>query len=327
MRTPRVLVTGAGGQLGTDLVAALSGRVPKAGRGADPTTGYLGERPPCDVVAADHARLDVARREAVLQAVQGLHPDVIVHAGAWTAVDACEADPDRAFAVNALGTRHVAEAARHVGAHLVYLSTDYVFDGTSEHAYREWDAPRPLSVYGRSKHGGELELDPAATVVRTSWVCGVHGANMVRTIRRLASGPGPLRFVDDQRGSPSFTADLAGRIAALALDRRPGVFHMTNTGVTSWYWFARAVLEASGHDPERVEPIATAELDPPRPAPRPANSVLDNAALRLLGEPALPDWRDGLERLVGALADIERAGAPEPARVPVASGPQTEEPS
>ena len=306
-----MLVTGAGGQLGRDLVDVLSGRVADGG-------GAPAGRP-WDVAAFDHARLDVSRRAAVLTAVEGVRPDVIVHAAAWTAVDACEGDPDRAFAVNALGTRHVAEAARRTGAHVVYVSTDYVFDGTSARPYREWDATNPLSVYGRSKLGGEAELDPASTVVRTSWVCGAHGANMAKTVLRLADGPGPLRFVDDQRGSPTFTADLAVTVAALARDRLPGVFHVTNSGTTTWYGFARAVLAAAGHDPDRVEAIATAELDPPRPAPRPANSVLDNAALRLMGMELLADWHDGLDRLV----DVLRSAAPpsvEPPRVAAAPG-------
>jgi len=316
----RVLVTGAGGQLGRDLVDAFSGRVPTAGRADDPATGRLGARSICEVVAADHSRLDVADRSAVLAAVDGVRPHVIVHAAAWTAVDACESDPDRAFAVNALGTRHIAEAARRSDVHVVYVSTDYVFDGTATRPYVEWDRTNPLSVYGRSKLAGECELDPGSTVVRTSWVCGAHGANMVRTVLRLASTPGTLRFVDDQRGSPSFTADLAGAIAVLATDRLPGTFHVTNAGVTSWYEFAGAVLAAAGHDPARVEPIATAELHPPRPAPRPANSVLDNAALRLMGMEALPDWHDALGRLVYALG--AEWSTPPPATAP-AQAPAT----
>ena len=297
----RVLVTGAGGQLGRDLTDALSGEVPVGGLAGAAATGRLGSRPPVDVVAADHSRLDVADRTAVLAAVDEVRPDVVIHTAAWTAVDACESDPDRAYAVNAVGTRHVAEAARRHGAHLVYLSTDYVFDGTSDRPYVEWDIPRPLSVYGRSKLGGEQELDGGATIVRTSWVCGAHGANMVGTVLRLAAGPGPLRFVDDQRGSPTFTADLAGTVTVLATEKLPGVFHVTNQGVASWYEFAGAVLTVAGHDPTRVEAITTAELDPPRPAPRPANSVLDNAALRLSGMALLPDWHEALDRLVPAL--------------------------
>lgn len=297
----RFLVTGAGGQLGRDVAAALAGLVPPGGRRGSASTGRLGVRTPCDVVAADHRRLDVSDRFQVLTAFEAARPDVVVHAAAFTAVDACEGDPDRAFAVNTLGTRHVAEAARRTGAHVVYLSTDYVFDGTAGRPYVEWDPPNPLSVYGRSKLGGEHELVPGATVVRTSWLCGYHGANMVKTVLRLAEGTRPLRFVEDQRGSPTFAADLAGALAVIGCERLPGVFHVTNGGATSWFGFARAVLEAAGQDPDRVESIVSAELDPPRPAARPANSVLDNAAWRGLGLPPLPPWEDGLRRLVDAL--------------------------
>jgi dTDP-4-dehydrorhamnose reductase len=278
----RVLVTGAGGQLGHDLVAAFEGH---------------------ELVAADHARLDVADRDAVLQAVGAVQPDAIVHAAAWTAVDACEGDPGRAFAVNALGTRHVAEAARWANARVCYVSTDYVFDGTKPTPYLEWDDTNPLSVYGRSKLGGERELDPGATIVRTSWVCGRHGGNMVRTVLRLDAEHDELTFVDDQHGCPTFTPDLAAMIRQLVVSRLPGTFHVTNQGPTTWYQFARDVLAAAGRDPNKVRPVTTAELQPPRPAPRPANSVLDNAALRLQGVPLLPDHHDPLERLVKELSN------------------------
>lgn len=300
-----MLVTGAAGQLGTDLVAALTGLVPAGG---SRRSLYAAEAAPTDldVVGTTHATLPVEDRRAVLEAVEALRPAVVFHAAAMTAVDACEGDPDRAWAVNALGPRHLAEACARVGAHLVYVSTDYVFDGHSPRPYVEWDATGPLSVYGRSKLGGEQECPPGSTVVRTSWVCGAAGANMARTVLRLAAGEGPLRFVDDQHGSPTFTADLAAALVTLGLDRRPGVFHVTNQGVTTWYEFARAVLAGSGHDPARVEPIATTDLQPPRPAPRPANSALDNAALRLSGLPLLPEWGDGLRRLLGCLGAGDR---------------------
>jgi len=265
-------------------------------------------------VPAAHSELDVSDRDAVLTAVEGVRPDVIVHAGAWTAVDACEEDPDRAFAVNSYGTRNVAEAARRFGAHVVYVSTDYVFDGTNPRPYNEWDLPHPVSVYGRSKLGGEHELDPGATIVRTSWVCGAHGANMVKTVLRLASGDGALRFVADQHGSPTFTADLSGAVCTLATERLPGIFHVTNSGATTWHGLAAAVVALSGGDPGRVEPISTSELMPPRPAPRPANSVLDNTALRLTGIPLLPDWQDGLERLLRVLDEPSNAEVPAPER-------------
>jgi dTDP-4-dehydrorhamnose reductase len=279
----RVLVTGASGQLGRDVCDVFSR-----------ATHH-------EVIAADHAALDVGDRDAVMQAVTSSAPDAIVHCGAWTAVDECEGDPDRAFLVNALGTRHIAEAANRVDAHVVYVSTDYVFDGEKADPYVEWDTPNPRSVYGRSKLGGETEVGPEATIVRTSWVCGEHGANMVKTILRLAGEHDTLSFVDDQRGHPSFTADLATIIARLVIDRRPGRFHVTNQGAVSWFEFAQAVLQAAGLDPARVKPIATAELQPPRPAPRPANSVLDNAALRLGGIDLLPDFHEPLDRLVAAL--------------------------
>ena len=271
----RVLVTGAGGQLGRELVEAFEG---------------------WDVVPADRSRLDVVDRDAVVGAITSLRPDVVVHAAAWTAVDACEGDVDRAVAVNALATRHVADGARRVGAHVVYVSTDYVFDGTKAAPYDEWDVPNPMSVYGRSKLGGEQELDPGATVVRTSWLFGRHGSNMVKTVLGLT---GELRFVDDQRGCPTSASDLAGSIRQLAAARLPGTFHVTNQGATTWFDFARDVLRAAGDDPDRVQPTTSDQLG--RPAPRPANSVLDNAALRLSGLPLLPDHHEPLERLVKEL--------------------------
>jgi len=310
-RPVRVLLTGGDGQLGRDLRDVLSGGVPDGGRAAGDggATGILPklDEGAFDVLSTDIDTMDVVDRTAVRSTVDSFRPDIVLHGGAYTAVDACEADPDTAFAVNALGTRNVAEAARSVAAHLVYVSTDYVFDGTLARPYVEWDRPDPRSVYGRSKLGGELEVravaGPSATIVRTAWVSGAHGANMVKTVLRLGrSDPGGmLRFVDDQHGCPTFTADLATALVRLALDRRPGTFHVTNQGETSWFGFARATLAAAGLDARRVEPIATSDLDPPRPAPRPANSRLDNAALRLSGLPLLPAWTDALERLVAAL--------------------------
>ncbi|HVB94567.1 MAG TPA: dTDP-4-dehydrorhamnose reductase [Acidimicrobiales bacterium] len=300
----RVLVTGGNGQLGRDVRDVLAGAVPDGG--VLPV-----ERSPGDieVLSTDIDNLDVVNRTAVGEAFESFRPEIVIHGGAFTAVDACESDPDTAFAVNAVGTRHVAEASRRVGAHLLYVSTDYVFDGTLDRPYVEWDATNPQSVYGRSKLGGEQEVAAVsggdATVVRTAWVSGAHGANMVKTVLRLAgAGDGPLRFVDDQHGTPTFTADLATAIVGLALARRPGTFHVTNRGETTWFGFARATLAAAGLDPGRVEPITTQDLDPPRPAPRPANSRLDNAALRLSGLDLLPEWTASLGRLVEALPAV-----------------------
>ncbi len=305
----RVLVTGADGQLGRDLVDALSGRTPRGGLTAPPTGPLPAPGSVC-VVPTDVGELDIRDRAQVLEAFDAVRPDVVVHAAAMTAVDACEADRELAFAVNAYGTRNVAEAAARVGAHLVAVSTDYAFDGTAGRPYHEWDEPSPISAYGQSKLAGEHEATtacPGAAVVRTAWVNGVHGANMVKTVLRLASGDGPLHFVDDQRGSPTFCADLAPALVRLALDRRPGVFHVTNAGDATWFDLARAVMAEAGHDPGRVRPIATADLDPPRPAPRPADARLDGAVLRQSGIGPLPTWRDALARLVDVL---------EPDRVP-----------
>ena len=298
----RILITGANGQLGQDLLDCLAGRVPVGGR----RCALLGPEGPREglgheVLATDIDTMRVDDRDAVLTTFSAFRPELVLHGGAFTAVERCESEVDAAYAVNATGTRHIAEAAALVGAHVVYVSTDYVFDGSAARPYREWDAPSPNSVYGASKLAGERECRPGSTIVRTSWLCGAHGANMVVTALRLAGGEGMLRFVNDQHGSPTFTADLAPAVVTLGLDRRPGTFHVTNSGATTWWGLVRAVLEEAGADPERVLPIGTSELDPPQVAPRPAYSVLDNMALRLSGLPALPDWRDGLARLVPAL--------------------------
>jgi dTDP-4-dehydrorhamnose reductase len=287
----RVFITGAGGQLGRELVDCF-------------------ERDDHhEVIAATHQHLDVSARDEVLGLVTATQPDAVVHAAAWTAVDDCESDPDRAFAVNTLGARHIADAAGRVGASVCYVSTDYVFDGSKASPYVEWDDPAPASVYGRSKLAGEREQAAGATIVRTSWVCGYHGANMVKTILRLSAEHEQLRFVDDQRGHPTFADDLASMIKQLVVERRPGLFHVTNQGAVSWFEFAQEVLRLSGQDPERVHPVSTVDLKPPRPAPRPANSVLDNAALRNSGLALLPDFREPLERLLKRLADDQPASS------------------
>ncbi len=281
----RVLVTGAGGQLGVDLVRCCE------------TSGDL-------VTAANRADLDIADRDAVHGAISSLRPDVVVNCGAWTAVDACEGDPDRAMTSNGLAVRWLAEGCDRVGARLVQISTDYVFDGLLDRPYHEWDDPSPQSIYGATKLFGEREalaLGASALVVRTSWLCGQNGPNMVATIMRLANQQPQLAFVADQIGHPTFTADLAPMVRRLAVDRRSGVHHVTNQTSTSWYGFARDVVTAMGKSPEMVRPITTTDLQPPRPARRPANSVLDNAVLRLAGVPLLRDYREPLGETVHAL--------------------------
>jgi dTDP-4-dehydrorhamnose reductase len=280
----KVVVTGAGGQLGADLVSCCTS---------------MGD----DVVAVDRGRLDITDRDAVHRLLAAERPDALINAAAYTAVDDCETNDERAFAVNASAVAHLAEACDSLGAHLVHVSTDYVFDGTLGRPYRESDATNPQSVYGRSKLAGEVAAGPAAAIARTSWVCGEHGNNMVKLVLRLAANPEQqLAFVDDQRGHPTFTADLAPALRRIAADRRSGVHHLTNQGAVSWFEFVREILAAAGHDPGRVRPIATADLVPPRPAPRPSNSVLDNAVWREAGLPMLRDFREPLAELVAKLA-------------------------
>ncbi len=276
----KILITGAGGQVGRDLVAAF----------ADD-----------EVVACDHKTLDITDFTAVDEIVTANRPDAIVHAAAWTAVDDCEADAAKAQRVNAAATANLAEAARLIGAHLTYFSTDYVFDGTKSTAYVETDSPNPQSVYGASKLAGELAAGPEALTLRISWVCGRNGNNVVKTILRLAKEHDRLTFVDDQHGNPTFSADLAPLVRRLVVDRRSGIFHATNQGAVSWFEFAQEVLRAAGLDPNRVAPIKTSGLLPVRPAPRPANSVLENAALVAAGIELLPDFREPLARLVSEL--------------------------
>lgn len=303
MAPARILLTGAGGQLGTDIAKAAA------------------KSPNVALTALDRSALDITDRSAVLAAVDAASPEVILHCAAYTAVDACETDELTAISVNGLGTSNVVEAAKRVGARMIYPSTDYVFDGSKPGPYIETDQPKPASVYGRSKLIGEeatRELGPDGLIVRTSWVCGVHGSNMVKTILRVAETHDTLTFVDDQVGKPTFTSDLAAALLTLStqseLELGPdgadgNIFHITNevgedvgrNGGVSWFDFCREVLSAAGLDPERVKPCATEELQPPRPAPRPANSVLANTRFGQIGLPLLRDFRDPLRETVRSL--------------------------
>ncbi len=279
----KLVVTGAGGQLGVDVVRFAES---------------VGD----EVVGVDHATLDITDATAVQELLGSVRPDAVVNCAAYTAVDACETNHTTAFAVNADAVGLLSATCELIGAHLVHVSTDYVFDGTLDRPYREDDTPNPQSVYGSSKLAGEHAAGPDASIARTSWVCGQHGENMVKLVLRLAADPDKqLAFVDDQIGCPTFTADLAPALHRLASDRRVGIHHLTNQGAVSWYEFVREILAAADHDPNRVRPIATAELDPPRPAPRPANSVLDNAVWRAAGLPMLRDFREPLAELVARL--------------------------
>ena len=260
----RVLITGAGGQLGRALQETFAGD---------------------DVVGLTRAEWDVTLPPPELS------PELVLHAAAWTDVDGAEADPQDAAAVNVGGTRHAAE----LGAPLVYYSTDYVFDGVKNEPYVESDPPNPLSAYGRTKLYGEGAAGEQAWIVRTSGLYSDHGTNFVRTMLRLGRERDEVAVVDDQRSSPTYVGHLASATREL-LDRRYGVWHLAASGDCTWAEFAEAIFEEAGLD-VRVRRITAAELG--RPAPRPAYSVLRSEK----GAPELPHWRDGLraclERLVG----------------------------
>jgi dTDP-4-dehydrorhamnose reductase len=278
----KLFVTGAGGQLGHELVEAIR---------------VAGHEP----IAATHAQLDITDEEAVRIAVGSAKPDVVIHAAAWTAVDACEGDVAKALLVNGTASHYVAAAAHAVGARVVYISTDYVFDGSKPTPYNEDDDPNPQSAYGASKLAGERAMGSNDAIVRISWVCGFHGANMVKTILKLGATMPELKFVDDQIGNPTFADDAARAIVDIATRGHGGVWHVTNQGVVSWYEFAREVLLAAGMDAAKVKPISTSDLQPPRPAKRPANSVLHNGRMIAEGMALLPDFREPLARLVRRL--------------------------
>lgn len=291
----KLLITGATGQLGTDLV--LSARL----------AGH-------EVVACGHRDLEITNAHDVHRVVDKASPETIIHAAAWTAVDACESNPKKAMAVNRDGTSNIVRAAQAVGARVLYISTDYVFDGTKTDPYIETDLPNPQSVYGASKLAGERELELTSDlandltsdlagniIVRISWVCGEYGANMVKTILRLAATNTTLTFVDDQIGCPTFTSDASPMIVQLATSNHRGIWHVTNQGATSWFGFARDVLTAAGLDPNRVVATTTKLLTPSRPAKRPANSVLANEEIRKANLPLLDDYHLPLQRLVNRL--------------------------
>lgn len=274
----RVLITGSNGQLGRDLARFC----------ADSDD---------DVLNYPRPSLDVTDESQVRRIVGDLQPEIVFNCAAWTAVDACEADPERADLVNGVAVGHLAAATSDVGAHLVQVSTDYVFDGTKVGPYLESDETNPQSVYGSSKLSGEQLAGLDASIVRTSWVYSKHGGNMVATLCRLMDSHDTVDFVDDQFGRPTYTGDLARALRSIAVDRATGLFHCSNAGSCSWFEFAQKVYAAAGQDPNRVRPIASAQLTPPRPAPRPANSVLATSKFDAAFAP-LPDYRDGLAQVV-----------------------------
>lgn len=285
----RLLVTGVQGQLGSELL-------------------LRGKRQGFAVVGLNRAELDIADEAAVARAVADAKPDLVVNAAAYTAVDLAETETERAFAINADGPRNLARACAAGGMPLIHVSTDYVFDGASSAGYREDDPVAPLNVYGASKEAGERAVReelPAHVILRTAWVYSSHGRNFVLTMLQLAGKQDVLKVVADQHGSPTSAADLADAILTVA--RRIGqgatgwgTFHFAGGGVTSWHGFAAAVMELclpTGQPRPELVPIAT--VDFPRPARRPANSVLDCTRIGQVHGIVPRSWRE-------ALADVGR---------------------
>ena len=292
----KVLVTGAAGQVGRDLLDVLEGQLPPGSASLWQPDGVAIRPDEFAAVGLTHHDLDVTDESAVHRSVKAVRPDVIVHLAAYTAVDKAESDSDTCFAVNERGTGYLSEAAESVGAHFIAVSTDYVFDGTSDRPYLETDPTNPLSVYGRSKLAGERRCRPHDTIVRTSWVMGLRGRNVLHVIAdRVASGS-PVRFVTDQMGTPTFSADLARGIATFIRKRPGGIWHFANQPATSWYDVAVAAAESCGADREFVTPIATDELSPTPAATRPSYSALSTAKWEQAGFLPPPEWRDGLAR-------------------------------
>jgi dTDP-4-dehydrorhamnose reductase len=272
----RILITGAGGMLGSDVCRAAADH---------------------EVLALDHASLDVTDADAVADAIAQARPDAVINCSAWTDVDGAESHLDEALAANRDGAGNIARAAAAAGAWTVQVSTDYVFDGTKSEPYVERDPVNPLSAYGRSKLMGELAVVHDApdcnTIVRSSWLFGNAGHCFPKTILRLASERDELTVVDDQVGCPTFTGHLARALVELAVGRTlPGVVHLAAAGQCSWFEFAREIVAAAGAGAE-VKPGKTADLA--RPAPRPPYSVLRSERT---GTPKLPDWRQGLEEFM-----------------------------
>jgi len=249
------------------------------------------------VVPADLPEVDITDLGLLQRTFAAAQPDAVIHTAAFTAVDECEHRPDLAFQVNAEGTRNVALACRQASLPLLYISTDYVFDGRKSTPYLEHDPPNPLSVYGRSKLRGEehvQELLPTAWIARTSWLFGPLGKNFVRTILQHAQRGEPLRVVDDQFGAPTYTMDLAEKLEQLVTKGKPGTYHVTNRGYCSWFEFTQEILRQAGVSHVPLIAIPSSALD--RPAPRPRNSRLAPARLESEGFDLLPPWQDALTR-------------------------------
>ncbi|MBM7645057.1 dTDP-4-dehydrorhamnose reductase [Scopulibacillus daqui] len=283
----KVLITGANGQLGRELTWILK------------SCGY-------SVYPFGHKQLDITNQQQTAAVAKDIRPHIVIHAAAYTNVDQAETDRDQAFAVNAYGTRNIAAASEDVRAKLVYISTDYVFNGLKEGPYHEFDNTSPLGVYGQSKLAGEAfvkDFHSKFFIIRTSWLFGRHGKNFVNTMLNLAKERKEVKVVNDQFGSPTYTVDLSLRLIDIIKTDQFGIYHISNTGACSWYEFAQAIFEESDRA-VKVHPVSTADFM--RPASRPKNSVFEHLSLRLGGFQEMRHWRLALKDFLEEKTDISR---------------------
>lgn len=278
----KILVTGVNGQLGHDVVKQLNARQ-------------------IELKGADIGDFDLTNREQTIEAITTYAPDAVIHCAAYTNVNGAEANRDLCWQVNVAGTANVALACKQLDAKMIYISTDYVFDGMGEAPFEVDDCISPINAYGASKADGEKaaqELVEKLFIVRISWVFGMNGNNFVKTMRKLGASHQEVSVVGDQVGSPTYTADVAKLLCDMVVTEKYGIYHATNEGVCSWAEFAQAIMVDSGLS-TTVKPITTAEY--PTPAKRPYNSRLSKISLDQAGFARLPAWQDALKRYIDEL--------------------------
>ena len=274
----KCLVTGSHGMLGTDILSLFEQRH--------------------EVLGVDLHNCDILNKRQLEETISSFRPDVIIHTAAYTNVDKAESDEEAASLLNEHGAENLAKAARKYAAKLVFISTDYVFDGAASAPYTEHDKPNPQGVYGQTKLGGEEQVQRILEakqwlIVRTAWLYGRHGKNFVSAILQRARDIGTLQVVNDQQGAPTYTEDLAAGILALLESKASGIFHFSNNGQCSWYDFAERILQYAGLSHVRLQPISSVELA--RPAPRPAYSVLDTSKFTAAVGQRPRHWEEALK--------------------------------
>jgi len=292
----KILITGCSGMLGYDLCRVFS----------DCDVYGVDLKPPApETCLKNFFELDITDFERTYGIITKINPDIVIHTAAWTDVDGAESNKNKTYALNMIGTKNIALACQRFDAAMLYISTDYVFDGTKRNPYEEYDPANPMSVYGKSKYCGELivqQLLDRFFIVRTSWLFGRNGKNFIRTILNIAGRNERLKIVNDQFGSPTYTKDLAASIKVLVGKNSRlntglyGTYHITNSGFCSWYDYADYFLKLK-HSKSVIEPATTAELN--RPAPRPKYSVLGNLMWELSGFEQVRNWREAVKDYIG----------------------------